>query len=331
MYRRVCVGVLLLGVLNAYQARADLVIGYDGFETHTNGDPVVTTDYPLTQDEYSRLTPDVGTAWIRYSVQPNSSSIVTNAVAYSGSQSLSLKRTTATGGLYCGFGTGVPINPNHQYVFSCEYMNANDMYAADNHANMLFCDSLTGTTQRMEGAWSYYANKTAGGPGNFSTTYGVNTQDCLAIYRGTGSGSGTYRYMNGVNDNSHNMEGIGTAGSGIGSLLNPGDWYKMEMVVTIAAPVAGLYSMTYDTYFTNLTAGGSRTLIRASTICQNKLTTASLANGWYVITGANAPVGTNAWSQSYFDNITITEVPEPATMSILGLGVLGLLRKREHV
>lgn len=45
--------------------------------------------------------------------------------------------------------------------------------------------------------------------------------------------------------------------------------------------------------------------------------------GWAV------PAGTPAWEQIWlFDNLTITMIPEPASMTLLGLGVLALRRKR---
>jgi hypothetical protein len=47
--------------------------------------------------------------------------------------------------------------------------------------------------------------------------------------------------------------------------------------------------------------------------------------GW---PGWSVPVGA-AWEQIWvFDNLTITMIPEPATMALMGLGALAMLRKR---
>ncbi|OHB54605.1 MAG: hypothetical protein A2Y12_09810 [Planctomycetes bacterium GWF2_42_9] len=313
---------LVLGIALVGQARADVIIGYDGFENHSNGAALITTDYPLTNDETAWLMPDTGTRWVRYSGQQNYSSVVTNSVAYSGSQSQSIYRTPGSGrGLYCGFGTGVAINVNHQYVFSGEYMNANDAYAADNCGLFYIMTQPTNTTQQSAGGFGYFGNQTLRGVGTGST------QDCMGVLRTT---TGAWYYMDGTYANNH--EGIGTPSSGIGSVMTPGDWYRIEMVVTIgAADGSGNYSFTYDTYFTDLTAGGDRALLRSNTAGVYKLTPAIVANGWAIMNGGNS-VGTgNAWNQTYFDNLTITEIPEPATMAILGLGSFALIRRRIHV
>jgi hypothetical protein len=46
--------------------------------------------------------------------------------------------------------------------------------------------------------------------------------------------------------------------------------------------------------------------------------------------GTSVPAGTPNWDQVWtFDNLQITMIPEPATMALLGLGALALLRRRK--
>jgi len=48
--------------------------------------------------------------------------------------------------------------------------------------------------------------------------------------------------------------------------------------------------------------------------------------GW---PGTSVPAGTDAWSQIWLmDNLEITMIPEPATIALLGLGGLALLRRK---
>lgn len=83
-----------------------------------------------------------------------------------------------------------------------------------------------------------------------------------------------------------------------------------------------------STSIRDITAGGTTTTIDVS------------ANGWYLSGGANnvlgqaAPTGIRLFASGSagdlmgYDNVNVAPVPEPASMTVLGIGALALLRKR---
>jgi len=239
--------------------------------------------------EMEGLSPDVGTDWVLSWVQQNKTSYVTDAVAYSGTQAQSVRRVPgASQGVFTGFGTGVPIDVAKQYVFSSMYYIADDAYALDNcGTNMVSC----GPTLSGVVNWNH-----------FGMTASYN--EAVGVWHNVGSGSYVNTYYVPV----------------------AGRWYLTEMVVDIGVDDGtGQYPTYYDTFFTDMTTG-IRTEI-AHRYWGKKLTAAAIAYGWEINTGAGAfAIGsTNQWNQVYFDDLTI--IPEPMTVSLLGLGGIALFRR----
>lgn len=94
-------------------------------------------------------------------------------------------------------------------------------------------------------------------------------------------------------------------------------WDKIEMFVHLTDAGSGKIGGTYDAWVTK--SGGTRTQIATAYTLVAKATDG--------IARIQFQEGYN--QTNYFDNVMIEVVPEPATLSMLGLGVLGLLRRRK--
>lgn len=97
---------------------------------------------------------------------------------------------------------------------------------------------------------------------------------------------------------------------------NLGTWDHVEMIVSLVN-VGGNIGGTYDAFITQGT--GTRTQIASAFALVPKAT-----DGIARIHFQEGSGYTN-----YIDNVKMEIIPEPATLSILGLGLLGLLRRRK--
>ena len=95
-------------------------------------------------------------------------------------------------------------------------------------------------------------------------------------------------------------------------------WDKVEMLVHLTDAGSGKIGGTYDAWITK--SGGTRTQLATAYALVAKTTDG--------IARIQFQEGYN--QVNYYDNVMIEVVPEPATVSMLGLGLLGLLRRRRN-
>ena len=113
--------------------------------------------------------------------------------------------------------------------------------------------------------------------------------------------------------------GFWNNGTAVASALKPTgtDWDKIEMLVHLTDAGGGLLGGTYDAWITK--AGGTQTQIATAYALVPKGT-----DGIARIQFQEGYGYTN-----YVDNVMIEVVPEPATLTMLGLGIFGLLRRKK--
>lgn len=104
--------------------------------------------------------------------------------------------------------------------------------------------------------------------------------------------------------------------------LSLNNWYHMTVTWSFTT------NQILSTSIRNITSGGSTTTVDVS------------GNGWYLSGGQNNALGQamatdirlfgsgSAGDQIAYDNVSFSPVPEPASMAILGIGALALLRRR---
>ena len=114
--------------------------------------------------------------------------------------------------------------------------------------------------------------------------------------------------------------GFWNNGTTVASTLTPTGtaFDKVEMLVHLTDAGGGKIGGTYDGWITK--SGGARTQIATAYTLVPK----TLVDGI-----ARIQFQEGAGYTNYYDNVKIEIIPEPATLSILGLGLFGLLRRRK--
>jgi hypothetical protein len=92
--------------------------------------------------------------------------------------------------------------------------------------------------------------------------------------------------------------------------------YKVEMELNFTTD-------TFDAYITNTTTGGPRTFLGTQAFGAALDAATFASDGGILLTKQNASA-----ANVVFDDITVTAVPEPAAIGLLGIGAMGLMRRR---
>lgn len=106
-------------------------------------------------------------------------------------------------------------------------------------------------------------------------------------------------------------------------------WTTWETVFHfVPGSTAGTVTGTYDAYVTDQSTGTKHTICEGIAIADNLPTNAALRAWIWTDAGDDYSWGGDVYG--YYDNVMMEKLPEPATMVLLGFGMLGLIRRNKH-
>ena len=239
------------------------------------------------------MTPDVGTDWFPSSFQNGVvSPVVTDAQAYAGSKGLYVARPVGGGSMHHSIGTGVAIDITKEYlVEAMVFLPSTGPKIGGVPANGFRIVLDAGTANAAKFAIGVDTDSPYGAP-YVQVLQGTTTPD-----------SWLNRYQLEVED------------------YDVWQHVQMRIDMTTQRVFSQITNMnTGDVHMLNNTAGLA--------FYGGNIDAAGLANGFEVAIGPDQPYAITGTNESFYDEVKITAIPEPATMSFVSLGLLGLLRRK---